>query len=315
MTKNRCPALVLSADQNLVLSFHERHHPIMNMLRRQPLVGSTLTQSELDALPDLLCDYLEERDETWVSFAKRAGVMRQHLVDLLLHEMPLGPKSLARVLLRIAQDDDADGGAESGPDQLRGWLFENRVTQVEFAAKVGMAMSWLSQILNGIADVSDDFAARFELATNGDVPASAFTAAAELTPAAQKVEMTYDEIGRVLGVTGEAVRMTEREATKKILAAAKGDSARANGVRRMMAHHAETKSSTSFDDHVSTAGLWNWDVVTEMTSRRSCRVLMRDGKPVNEIETKPTMALDHKSKTWKAMNAAMRKANAAEVEK
>ncbi len=109
MTKNHRHELTLSADQNLVLAFHQRHHPLLNMLRSAPLIGSTLTQSELDALPDLLCDYLDERDETWVSFAKRSGCPQDALVGLLLRAEPLQPKRMSKAVTTVGRISFAIG--------------------------------------------------------------------------------------------------------------------------------------------------------------------------------------------------------------
>ncbi len=189
------------------------------------------------------------------------------------------------------------------------------MSQSTFAKLADVAYKTVLNVLSGQSDASPESAVKFEVATSGEVPASAFLEAGINSVVDTYAEMSLDEASRRLGIPKATVVKLERDALKKISGSIAGYSERGFLARRMMQHLDAPKKRNIHNDHATVNPKWNWDVVTEMTSRRSCRVLMRDGKPVDEVETKPTMALDHKSKTWKAMNAANRKASAVEVEK
>lgn len=69
-----------------------------------PRVGEGLTPMDLHLLPDSLCNYLEEREETWWEFADRCKVDRLAIIDLCLAGHPLSVDDLERVLVTIAND-------------------------------------------------------------------------------------------------------------------------------------------------------------------------------------------------------------------
>lgn len=63
----------------------------------------------------------------------------------------------------------------SGPDALRGWMAHQEPrSQREWAARLGISQSYLSQILSAVRDPGRDTILQIERATAGEVPAAAW---------------------------------------------------------------------------------------------------------------------------------------------